>query len=104
MSEDVFTSAPRRTHAVIAIVLSLLGAALQFWGFVYGISAALDGSGRGPGAFVLIFFGGTVLVLAAIVMSIIGLVRRRAKGLWVVALVISLLPITVIVIGSLVSR
>lgn len=95
---------PRRGTAWLAIVFALLGAGIQAWAFVNGILAALDSGGSGARAYEILFFGGTALVLIALVMSIVGIVRRRAKGLWVVALVISLLPIAAIIGIAVASR
>lgn len=97
MTDDTTAARPRNGVAWLAILFALMGAGLQAWGFVNGIIAALDAGGSGAGRYELVFFAGTALVLAAIVMSIVGIVRRRAKGLWVVALVISLLPVAAVI-------
>lgn len=88
---------PSTGTAWIAIAFAVAGAAIQAWSFINGILAALDGGGRGAAPYEFVYFAGTALVLVALVMSIVGIVRRRARGLWVVALVISLLPIAAII-------
>ena len=60
--------------------------------FVFGISAALDGSGSGSALFQVLFIVGLLLGLAAIVVSIVRLVRGAARGLPIATIVIALLP------------
>lgn len=94
---DVYVS-PSRVPALIALLLAVIGGAGMFWSFVSGISAALDGSGNGAGPFVVIFFVAAALVVAALVLSIVCLVRGLARGVAGLALVVSLVPIVGFVI------
>ena len=83
--------------ALIALLLAVLGGAGMTWNFVNGISAALDAGGNGAGLFVVLFIISAVLVLAALVISIVCLVRGKARGVAAVALVVSLLPIIAVI-------
>ncbi len=99
---DVYVS-PSRVPAAIALLLAVVGAAGMSWGFVAGISAALDAGGSGATPFVVVFFVGAALVLVALVVSIVCLVRGLARGIAGLALVVALAPIVVVVILRLVN-
>jgi predicted phage tail protein len=94
---DVYVS-PTRVPALIALALAVVGGALMAFSFVNGISAALDGGGTGAGLYVVLFFVGAALVLAALVTSIICLARGKARGLSALALIVALVPIVAIVV------
>ena len=94
---DVYVS-PSRVPALIALLLAVVGGAGMTWNFVNGISAALDAGGNGAGLFVVLFIISAVLVLAALVISIVCLVRGKARGVAAVALVVSLLPIIAVIV------
>ena len=96
---DTYVS-PSRVPALIALLLAIVGGAGMAWNFVNGVSAALDSGGNGAGLFVVLFLISAALVLAAIVISIVCLVRGKARGVAGVALVVALLPI----IGVIVLR
>ena len=96
---DVYVS-PSRVPALIALLLAVVGGAGMAWNFVNGVNAALDGSGNGAGLFVVLFLISAVLVLAALIISIVCLVRGKARGISGLALVVALLPI----IGVIVLR
>ncbi len=95
----------RNGGALIAIVLAVIGAVFQAWGFVNGISAALDagGSGAGPLRHRLLRRVCASFLLRSL-SRIVGLVRRRAKGLWIVALLISLLPVGAVIAVAVAAR
>jgi len=94
---DVYVS-PSRVPALIALLLAVLGGAGMAWNFVNGISAALDSGGNGAGLFVVLFLISAALVLAAIVISIVCLVRGKARGVAAVALIIALVPIVGVIV------
>ena len=99
---DVYVS-PSRVPATIALLLAVVGAVGMSWSFVAGISAALDAGGSGATPYIVVFVIASALVLAALVISIICLVRGRARGVAGLALVVALAPIVVVVILRLVN-
>lgn len=82
----------RPTRGVIALIGALVAVILIPLSFVYGISAALDGSGSGSAVFQVLFVVGFALALAAIVISVVHLVRGAPKLLPILTIVIGLLP------------
>ena len=87
------TSSPTRpSRGVIPLIGAVVAAIVVPVSFVFGIGAALDGSGSGAGFFQVLFILGFALALAAIVMSIVALVRGAAKPLPILAIVVALLP------------
>ncbi len=92
---------PGRT-ALVALVLSVVGAGLGVGGFVTGVDAALGG--RSPGASIIIFYVGAGLLVIAVVLAILGLLRTSAKVLSTIALVIGILPITGLIVAALGAR
>jgi hypothetical protein len=99
---DVYVS-PSRVPAAIALLLAVVGAVGMSWSFVAGISAALDGGGSGATPYIVVFLVAAALVLAALVVSIVCLVRGLARGIAGFALVVALAPIVVVVILRLVN-
>jgi hypothetical protein len=93
-----------QTRGVIPLVAAIIGASLMAWGFISGISAALDGSGNGAGAWVGVFFLGAALVLAALIISIVRLVKGGSKPLAWVTIVVALLPIVGVVVLAIQAR
>lgn len=88
--------------AFLALVLSVVGGAVGYFGFVSGIDYALNGSGHGPGSSIIIFFVGAALSIAAVVLAVFGLLRSHSKVVPVIALAVGLIPIAallVIVLG-----
>lgn len=77
--------------ALIALALVLLGTFGAACAFVFGIQAALGGEPV-VHLFEALFAVSIAAVVAAAVLAIIGLVRRRARALSVVVLVLVLLP------------
>lgn len=94
---DVYVS-PTRVPATIALLLAVIGTAAMAWSFVNGVSAALDDSGSGAGAWVVVFLVAAVLVLAALVISIVCLARSLARGIAAIALLVSLAPIVAVIV------
>lgn len=84
------STAPLR--GVPALIGAIVSAILVPVSFVYGIGAALNGSGTGAGVFEVLFFVGLALGLAAIVISIVHLVRGARKLLPILTILIALLP------------
>jgi hypothetical protein len=97
---DVYVS-PSRVPALIALLLAVVGGAGMTWNFVNGINAALDAGGNGAGLFVVLFIISAVLVLAALVISIVCLVRGKARVISAVALVLSLVPLVLLLVLKL---
>jgi hypothetical protein len=94
---DVYVS-PTRVPATIALILAVLGAAAMAWSFVNGISAALDASGSGATPYIVVFLVAAVFVLAALVISIVCLARGLARGIALIALLVSIAPIVAVII------
>lgn len=91
------TSTPVR--GVPALLAAIVGTGLMAWGFLGGIDSALNGSGSGASPVFVVLFGvGALLVLAALVMSVVRLVRGGSRVLAAVTLVVCLLPIVAIVV------
>jgi hypothetical protein len=99
---DVYVS-PSRVPATIALVLAVVGAAGMSWSFVTGISAALDAGGSGAGLYIVLFLIAAALVLAALVISIVCLVRGLARGIALVALLVSIAPLVGVIILRVVA-
>lgn len=99
-------SAQRRVRgiAITALVLAVVGGAVGYFGFVSGIDFALNGSGRGPGSSIIIFFAGTAIMLAAVILAVVALLRRGAKVISTIALVVALLPIAGLLVIALAAR
>ena len=92
---------PGRT-ALVALVLAIVGAGLGFGGFVTGVDAALNG--HLAGASIVIFYVGAALLVIAVVLAILGLLRTSAKVLSTIALAVSILPITGLIVAALGAR
>jgi hypothetical protein len=90
--------------AILALVLSVVGAAVGYFGFVSGIDYALSGSGHGPGSSIIIFFVGAALAIAAVVLAVLGLLRSHSKIVPVVALAVGLIPIAALIVIVLAFR
>ena len=82
----------KTSRGVIPLIAAIVSAVLVPVSFVFGISAALDGSGSGSALFQVLFIVGLLLGLAAIVISIVRLVRGASRGLPIATIVIALLP------------
>jgi hypothetical protein len=92
------------TRGYIPLALAAVGAILVPVGFFTGIDAALNGASNGAHASEALFFVGIAFALIALVGSIIALVRRGAKVLPILALVVSLLPGAFILILFIAAR
>jgi hypothetical protein len=90
--------------ALVALVLAVVGAAIGVWGFVSGIDYALNGSGRGPGPSIIVFFVGAAIVVASVVLAIVALVRSSTKTVPTIALAVGLLPIAGLLVVVLANR
>lgn len=92
---------PRRGTALstplLGILLGVLGTAAMAYGFVNGISAALDGTDGNSGVFIGIFIAGGVAALIAIVIGVVGLIRGGHRFLSLLSLLVGLVPAAVIV-------
>ena len=89
---------PSASLGVLAVLLAVVGGAAMAWSFVVGVNVALDSSGSGAGPFIVVFLIGAAAVLVALVLAIVGLVRKRSRVLSVIAIVIALLPIAGVVV------
>lgn len=94
---DVYVS-PTRVPAGIALLLAVVGTAGMWWSFVAGIDAALDAGGSGADLYVVIFIIAATLVLAALVISIVCLVRGLARGIALLALLVALPPVVGVIV------
>ncbi|GHF06000.1 hypothetical protein [Pseudolysinimonas yzui] len=94
---DVYVS-PTRVPATIALLLGVIGTAGMAWSFVNGISAALDSSGSGAGAYVAVFLVAAALVVAGLVISIVCLARGLARGIATLALLVAIVPVVAIIV------
>lgn len=91
----------RTPPGLIALLAAIIGAVVMAYSFVYGISAALDGSGSGAGPYPVLFLVGAALVVAALITSIVRLMRGAPKAFPIVTIVVALLPL-IAVVGSVV--
>jgi hypothetical protein len=91
-------------RGVLALLAAIVGAAVMAFSFVYGISAALDGSGSGAGPYPVLFLIGAALVIAALVVSVVRLVRGAPKALPVATIVVALLPTAGVIIAASAAR
>ena len=91
-------------RGVLALLAAIVGAAVMAFSFVYGISAALDGSGSGAGPYPVLFLIGAALVIAALVISVVRLVRGAPKALPVATIVVALLPTAGVIIAAVAAR
>jgi hypothetical protein len=82
-------------RGVIALVAALASGVIVYVGFTITIVAALDASGTDPGRVLgpILFFGGAALWLAAVIVSIVALVRRERKALPIATLAVATLPL-----------
>lgn len=94
----VATTQHSRLLSVLAILLAIVGWALMGWNFFAGIAAALDAGSGHSSLYIALFFVGAGLDIVAVILAIIGIVRRAYRVVSVVALVLSLLPGLVIVV------
>jgi hypothetical protein len=92
------TVRPSATLGVVALLLAVLGTAAMAWSFVVGIDAALDGSGSGAGPYTVVFLIAAAAVVLALILAIVGLVRRRARVLSVITILVALIPIVGVVV------
>ncbi len=92
------------SRGVIPLVAAIVGASLMAWGFVSGISAALEASGNGAGLWVGVFLLGAALALAALIIAIVRLVKGGSKPLAWATIVIALLPIVGVVVLAIQAR
>ncbi len=92
------------SRGVVSLFAAIVGASLMAWGFVSGISAALDGSGNGAGLWVGVFLLGAALVLAALIIAIVRLVKGGSKPLALATIVIAALPIAGVVAAAVAAR
>jgi len=94
---DVYVS-PSRVPALVALLLGIVGTVGMAWTFVNGVNDAFDGSGGGAGGWIALFLLSAALVLAALVTSIVCLVRGKARGVAGLALAVSLVPIVAVLV------
>ena len=92
------------SRGVVPLFAAIVGASLMAWGFVSGISAALDGSGNGAGLWVGVFLLGAALVLAALIIAIVRLVKGGSKPLTWATIVIAALPVAGVVAVAVAAR
>jgi len=105
MTENPTPARPvRGVPALIGAIASAIAVPVSF---VFGIRAALDGGGSGSAAFQVIFILGLLLALAAIVVSVVHLVRGARRALPIVTILVALLPLAgvlVVLLANLNAR
>lgn len=85
-------------RSLIPFFVALVGVALLFWSFASGIAAALDGSGSGSAGWQLVFVLALLAVIAAIVLSIVNLVKKRDAVVSVATLFVTAVPLVIVLI------
>ncbi|MCU1535025.1 MAG: hypothetical protein JWR53_1506 [Glaciihabitans sp.] len=103
------TNRPRRTLPVrqralplVGIASAVLGAIAMGWGFFSAILTALDGQ-RGTG-FLVVFFVGVALLVAAIAIAIAEIVRPGPNALAILTLGVAALPLLGLIVVIAVAR
>jgi len=100
------TGSPTPSHpvrGVAPLIAAIASAIVVPLSFVFGIRAALDGSGSGSAVFQVVFILGLVMAVAAIVVSIVHLVRGAGKALPIVTISVALLPFAGVLVVFLVN-
>jgi hypothetical protein len=88
--------------SLLAIALAVVGGFLMGWSFLTGIAEALRPLSQHDSLWIALFFIGTGLDLVAIILAIVGILRRAHRALSVVGVVLALLPgLVVLVIAAL---
>ena len=82
----------RPARGVIPLIAAIVAVVLVPVSFVFGISAALSGSGSGSVLFQVLFIVGLLLALAALVIAIVRLARGASKALPIATIIVALLP------------
>jgi predicted MFS family arabinose efflux permease len=87
--------------SVLAIVLAVVGGVLMGWSFLTGIAEALR-TPHPDSIWIALFFIGAGLDIVAIVLALIGIIRRAHRVLSIAAVVLALVPgLLVLVIAAL---
>lgn len=93
-------AARRRTAAIVTLICAIVGIALVTVGAIGGVNAAL--AGGGADFFVVLFVLGALTLIATVIRSIIGLMRRGGnRALWISSLVVGVLPAAAVVVVNL---
>lgn len=87
----------RPTRGVIALILALVSDVMLWVSFSNGISAALDGSGSGAGAWPVVFLVFLVLLLVSGVTAILHLIKRESLVVNIITVVLFAVPVVLIV-------
>ena len=93
---------PRGWLPAAAIVAGLVGFVLVAWGFLTGVMAALNGTGKAP--WIVVFLIGAALSAATIVTAVVQLRRPGHRVAYGIALGIGLLPVALILLLFINSR
>ncbi|MEQ1736449.1 MAG: hypothetical protein ABL886_08600 [Rhodoglobus sp.] len=93
----------KTTRGVIPLVAAIVGVVALGWSFIFGISAALSGSGSGPLPYTIVFFVAAVVVLAALVLAIVNLAKKRSVALSIVTVVIAALPLVTVIVSAVLT-
>jgi hypothetical protein len=83
---------------LLGILLAIVGTALMSYGFVNGVSAALDGTDGNTTLYIVLFIVGGVFAFLAIVIGLVGLVRGGHRILSFLSLLVGLVPAVVILL------
>lgn len=79
---------------LVAMLLAVIGTSTMLWTFVEIIDLALGGGGT-LGLSIL-FFVGAAIDVVALVIALVGIVRRRRRGLSLIALGFALVPVALV--------
>jgi hypothetical protein len=78
--------------SLLAIALAVVGGFLMGWSFLTGIAEALKPLSPHNSVWIAVFFIGTGLDIVAIILGVVGILRRAHRVLSIVALVLALVP------------
>jgi len=103
---DIDDVVERVTHSpllsLLAIALAVVGGFLMGWSFLTGIAEAVRPLSQHNSLWIALFFVGTGLDIVAIILAIVGILRRAHRALSIVGVVLALVPgLIVLVIAAL---
>jgi hypothetical protein len=85
------------SRGLIPFLVAIGAVVLLFWSFVSGISDALSGNGTGNVVWQIVFIVAALLIVAAIVLAIVNLAKKRLVVISIATLLVAAIPIFVIV-------
>lgn len=87
----------RPTRGVIALIVAIVSDVMLWVSFSNGISAALDGSGSGAGAWPIVFLVFFGLLLVAGAAAILHLLKRESLVINIITVALFAVPVVLIV-------